>query len=293
MSTDTAPTSDRLGRGATVTPLLRYTRGLYVTGVCVASGTGIALFVAPGRTADYWAWTIKSPPTAAFFGASYIGAVASLALAARVKQWERTRVVAVVVTTLTSLALLETLRNLDQFAFSSGGLTEVVAWVWLVVYAVFPPLALTAFVLQERAVKDGRGEAEAETPALRATRLVLGGAGAVLGVLGVALLAEWGWAARNWPWPLAKLPAGIVGAWLCTYAVAFLWFALRERSWSRVRVGVAPVMISLALDLIAVVRLHDDLRGGVFTAVYVAALVALLAVLTVVTVIEENRPHVG
>jgi hypothetical protein len=267
--------------------LLRYTRGLYLTGVCVASGTGLALFVAPTRTAGYWAWTIRSPPTAAFFGASYIGAVASLALAARMHQWERTRVVAVVVTTLTSLALLETLRNLDQFAFSNGGLTEVVAWVWLVVYAVFPPLALTALVLQERAPKDGQDEAE--TPALRSTRLVLGGAGAALGVLGVALLAEWGWPARNWPWPLPQLPAGIVGAWLCTYAVAFLWFALRERSWNRVRVGVAPVMISLALDLIAVVRLHDGLRGGVSTAVYVAALVALLALLTVVTLVEEYR----
>src|SRR4030081_2540991 len=115
-----------------MSPLLRYTRGVYVAGVCVATGTGVALFVVPGRTASYWAWTIRSPVTAAFFGASYIGAVVSLALAARARYWEQTRVVAVVVTTLTSLALLETLRNLDQFAFSKGGLTEVVAWVWLV-----------------------------------------------------------------------------------------------------------------------------------------------------------------
>jgi hypothetical protein len=272
-----------------MSPLLRYTRGVYVAGVCVATGTGVALFVAPGRTASYWAWTIRSPLTAAFFGASYIAAVVSLALAARARYWEQTRVVAVVVTTLTSLALLETLRNLDQFAFSNGGVTEVVAWVWLVIYAVFPLLAVTAFVLQERA---GRARQEEREPAaLWITRLSLGGAGSMLGVLGLALLVEWGWLARNWPWLLPKLPAGIVGAWLCTYAVAFLWFALSERRWSRVRLGVVPMMISLALDLIAAVRLRDDLRGGASAAVYVASLVALLALLAGATVLEERRPH--
>ncbi len=57
-----------------MTPVPRYTRAVYLLGVCLTLGTGIGLFAFPGRTPDYWAWTIKAPPTAVFFGAGYIGA---------------------------------------------------------------------------------------------------------------------------------------------------------------------------------------------------------------------------
>jgi hypothetical protein len=266
--------------------LLPFTRTVYIAGVCLTAGTGIGLYVAPARTADYWAWTIKAPLTAAFFGAGYIGAALSLALAARTREWERTRTVAVAALTLTSLALLATLRHLDTFAFGRGGLPGAVAWIWLAVYVALPPLVVAAFVLQ------ARGERTAEQPAtatLAATRIALGAAGVVLAALGLGLLAEWSALTARWPWPLPPLPADVLGAWLCTYAAAFLWFALRERDWRRVRIGVAPAIVSFSLDLVAVVRFRHDLDANARTAVYVAGLVAVTLLLAVVAAVEVQR----
>jgi hypothetical protein len=53
-----------------------------MVGICLTIGTGIGLVALPDRTADYWAWTIKAPLSAAFFGAGYIGAAISFAPAA-------------------------------------------------------------------------------------------------------------------------------------------------------------------------------------------------------------------
>jgi hypothetical protein len=181
------------------------------------------LFAVPGRTADFWAWTIKVPLTAAFFGAGYIGAAVSLFLAARSREWRRARIVSVLAFTLTSLALVGTLRDLGPFAFGEGGLPEVVAWIWLGVYVALPPLVLIAFLLQERS--GGAWEDGVEAPALVATRFRLGAAGVVVGVVGIGLVADWGWLTGRWPWPLPALPATIVGAWFLTLAAGLLWFA--------------------------------------------------------------------
>jgi hypothetical protein len=269
------------------TPVLPFTRAVFALGVCLTVGTGVALFAVPSRTADYWAWTIGAAPSAAFFGARYVGAAVALGLAARTREWQRTRVVAVLAVTLTLLVLLVTLRNLAPFAFGEGGVTEAVAWIWLAVYVVLPPLALTAFVIQER--RGGSREYGVELPALGATRLAFGVAGALLGVVGIGLLADWTWLAAHWPWPLPALPAAVVGAWLCTYAAGLLWFALRERDWRRGRIGVLPLGIAVALDLAATGRLWDSFGGGAETAVYVAALGALLIALGAAALVEERR----
>jgi hypothetical protein len=64
---------------------------------------------------------------------------------------------------------------------------------------------------------------------------------------------------------------------------------VREREWSRVRIGVAPAMLSFALELIAAVRFRDDFRGGAETAAYLTCLAGLLLVLGVAFLIEERR----
>lgn len=271
----------------TGTPVASFARTVFVAGVCLTVGTGVGLFAVPGRTADYWAWTIKAPLTAAFFGAGYLGAAAALFLAARAREWRRARIVAVLAFTLTSLALLDTLGNLGPFAVGAGGLTEAVAWIWLAVYVALPPLALVAFVRQERA--GGAAEYETEYSALPASRLVLGAAGAVVAFLGVALLADWGWLTARWPWPLPTLPATVVGAWFCTVAAGLLWFALRERDWRRARIGVAPMAIPLALDLVAAARLRHGFAGAASTAVYLTGVAVLLLAIAAVTFVEERR----
>jgi hypothetical protein len=264
-----------------------FTRAVFVAGFCLTVGTGIGLMAVPRRTADYWAWTIKAPLTAAFFGAGYLAAALSLILGARTREWRRARIVAVLAFTLTALALLDTLRDTGPFAFGAGGLTEVVAWIWLAVYVALPPAVLVAFIRQERA--GGAAEYGTEHPALRASRLILGTAGVVVAAFGVALLADTAWLVDRWPWPLPPLPATVTGAWFCTVAAGLLWFALRERDWSRARIGVAPIALALVLDLVSAVRFRHELADGVSTVVYIAGCVALLLAIAGVAVVEERR----
>jgi hypothetical protein len=269
------------------TPVRPLSRVVFALGVCLTLGTGLTLYALPGRTADYWAWTIAAPPTAAFFGAGYFAAALSLGLAAVEREWQRARVVAVLAFTLTSLALVATLVEPDPFAFGEGGRTELAAWIWLAVYIALPPLVATAFVLQER--RGGAQEYGTQTPALDVTRLVLGAAGALFGALGVGLLVRWGSLVERWPWPLPPLPAMVVGAWLCTYAAGLLWFALRERDWRRGRIALLPALVVLGLDLVAVLRLRDSFDGGAETAVYVAVLAAVFVAVAGLGLVEERR----
>lgn len=269
------------------TPVGAFARAVFTVGVCVTLGTGIGLYAMPARTSDYWAWTINAPLSAAFFGSGYLGAATALFLASRASEWCRARTVAVLAFALTSLALLGTLRDLGPFAFDAGGLPEVVAWIWLTVYAVLPPLVLGAFVRQERA--GGSAEYEAALSPLAATRIVLGAAGAATGAIGVGLLGDWGSLTARWPWPLPPLAASIVGAWFCTLAAALLWFVLRERDWSRARLGVGAAMIPLALDLVSAARLRDGFHGEVATGLYVCGLALLLVAVATSAVVEERR----
>lgn len=276
----------RSGRPA-ATPVLPFTRAVFIAGVCLTAGTGLGLYAFPTRNHEFWAWTIKASLSAAFFGAGYLGAAAALFLAARTREWRLARVVAVAALTLTSLALLATLLDVGTFAFGDGGLREVVAWIWLAVYVALPPAVLVAFVVQERS--GGAAEYDPDLRALVATRLALGTAGAVLGALGLGLLVNWEWLTARWPWPLPGLPAAVVGTWLCTYGAAFLWFALRERDWRRVRIAAAPAAITVALDLGAAVRFSGDLAGGASTALYIAVLAVLLVMIAGAALVEERR----
>jgi len=241
---------------------------VFILGVCLTAGIGIGLFAVPGRTAEYWAWTIKAPLTAAFFGAGYIGAAVALSWGAATREWQRVRTVVVIALTLTSLALLDTLRHLGGFSFHAGGLVEVVAWFWLAVYIALPPLLAVAFVLQERG--GGAHEYGVDRPALPGSRLAAAVAGAMSAIVGVLLLGELSWLRTRWPWPLPSLPATIMGAWLCTVGSGLLWFALRERTWYRARIGVIAMLVPLGLDLVAAA--------------------VLTAVIGAVAIVEERRP---
>ena len=266
--------------------VLRLTRAIFVLGVGLTAGTGAALYLFPGRTDEYWAWPIAAEPSAAFVGAGFLGAAVSLALAARQTAWQRVRLIAVVALVLTSLALVTTLRELEPFALDAGGLTGVVARIWLAVYVALPPLLLVALFRQERA--GGRLEYGGISVRL-STRAVTGAGGAILGALGIALLAGWDRVASWWPWPLTELTAGIVGGWLTTYAVGLLWFALRDPSWPRVRIGALALAVTAVLDLAAAVLLWDDLDGGASAVVYVVGLAGVLGGVAAAALGEDGR----
>ena len=271
----------------TPTRLLPMTRAVFATGFALTAGTGAGLVAAPTRTADFWAWTIGAPLSAAFLGAMFAGAAVSLALGVRARFWRDARALALAAFLFTSLALAATAREPGPFAFADGGVTGLVAWVWLAVYVALPPLVLVAFARQE--LRGGRDEYEPELPALVATRVALGGAGALLAALGAGLFAPSESLAAWWPWPLPALPAMVVGGWVCAYGASFVWFAVREREWRRVRIGAVGVAVALVLNIGSALRFRDDFDGAGARAAYLVALVATLALLAGAAAAEERR----
>ena len=160
------------------------------------------------------------------------------------------------------------------------------AWTWLVVYVALPPIVLAAFLRQERA--GGR----LEYGGLAAGRGTCPGAavvGVTLAAFGAALLAGWDRALAWWPWPLTDLTAGVVGGWLATYAVGLLWFAVRDPSWRRSRIGAIALAVTAALQLVAAVRLWEDLDSGASSVLYVGALAALLVAVALAAAGEDGR----
>jgi MFS family permease len=257
-----------------MTPVLPQTRLLFALGTVLTAGTGATLVLFPGHTDEFWAWPIAAAPSAAFLGAGYVGAAVSLALAGRERAWANARLIAVLAFVLTTTALLVTLRDLAPFELGTRGPQGVIAWTWLAVYAALRPLALAAIVRQERA--GGRSEYRTE-PARAMIRLGVGATGLAVGLYGLSLLLDLQALVALWPWPLTRLTAGVVGVWLLTYGVGFGWFALRDPSWQRIRIGAAGLGVALALHLVSAARLWNDVDGGAARAVYVGALVAVVA----------------
>jgi hypothetical protein len=98
---------------------------LYAAAILVLAA-GLQLFVFAGRTATYFAWTIRNP------------------LAARQRAWANARVAVPAVLAFTVLTLAATLAHLDLFhlggQFAMG--TQIVTSAWIAVYAVVPLLML-------------------------------------------------------------------------------------------------------------------------------------------------------
>jgi hypothetical protein len=264
-----------------VDPVLRLdrpARALLVVGFLITFGTGAGLYLAPVSGGHSFAWPIKAPLTASLMGSGYLaGAALGLALALRDGGWPRIRVILAPAFVLVTTNLITTIHFFDQFKLGSGsGRQQVTAWTWLIVYAALPPaVAVVAFTHERRSGRAGWAVSDPLAPIVRQSFVVVAGGFAVLGLW---LMIAPGALVDRWVWKLPPLSASIVGTWLLTLATAYGWAAL-ERDWRRVRLMVVPVGLSLALNLVALVRFHDTRSGSSrATALYVSVIVVSLIV---------------
>jgi hypothetical protein len=264
----------------------RLTRTVLAVGTALTAGTGVGLWLLARETADYWAWTIGAPPSAAFLGAGFAGAAVSLVLALRSRRGACARPVLVSAVTFTTLALAITLRHVHELKLGEGAaLPRSVAWVWLVVYVALPPFALASLALELRG-----GEREPRAlPLLAGERIALGALGGALGVLALPLVAEQQDTLDVWPWPLSPLAGALVGAWLLSAATALTWVSLYERDWERARPSAAGAAAFGVLLLAATARFHADFDSAAGATAYVCAVTAALLVLGAVAASAEHR----
>jgi hypothetical protein len=216
---------------------------------------GIPLVLRPEQTADYFAWTIQPPLTAAFLGSAYWASFLLEFEGSRRRTWDQARVAVPAVFVFTVLTLVATLNNLEKFHFGDPGvITSIVTWGWLIVYAVVPGIMAVVWVRQSRAPG-------VDEPRLRPTPMWFRAVGAAIGIAlvayGVALFLWPGEVAESWPWALTTLTAQAVAAWLIGIGVASV-HAAREGDWKRIEAAMAANFALAVLELFALARFSDD-----------------------------------
>ena len=266
-------TSHQPDHGARAIPAMRWLLGLAALLVFLA---GVQLSVFPLDTDTRFAWTIGSPMTAVFLGASYWSAVGLELSGAVTRWWAVARVAVPAVFLFTTLTLVVTLVHLDKFHLGAehAVATRAVTWAWIAVYALVPLLMLLAWWWQHRVGAQVPPAAGLPVP----VRAILAVLAVTLLVLGVALLVAPGWADAAWPWPLTPLTGRAVGAWNVGLGVAAGHAWLVDDPGSLGPIGVTGVLFGV-LQGVALLRYGDELAWGSLPAVgYVAVLVGVTAV---------------
>jgi hypothetical protein len=221
----------------------------------VASGlvftVGIQLYLLTEQTDRYFAWTINPPLTAAFLGAGYWASFAMEYLAGRKRFWAHARIAVPAVLIFTTLTLIATLLHLDRFHLNDPSLvTRSAAWVWLVVYALVPPLMALLLVFQLR-VPGADPPRQAPLPRwIHATLLFHA---IVMLPLGAALFLAPQTTAPLWPWMLTPLTARAVGAWLLALGVAAAHSSW-ENDWQRVHIATISYTVLGFFQMLALAR---------------------------------------
>jgi hypothetical protein len=261
-------------------------RFFYVASVLVFAA-GVPLFLGSTQTARYFAWTIKSPLTAAFLGANYWAAIVLEVLAARQRVWARVRVAFVPVLVFTVVTLVVTLVHLDRFHLHGGAfVTRLSTWLWLAIYIVVPPAMIVLGARQLRV--SGTDPARSHRFPAFFGRAVAGQA-VVLTGLGAALLIAPVSTASIWPWALTPLTGRAVGAWLFGMGLGAAQ-AAREDDFERARIAFFAFGVAVLLQLVALARYGGELDwSSVSGIVYLAVLLGVLA-LSVVGTRGERFP---
>jgi hypothetical protein len=231
---------------------------------------GLSLFVFPSNTDDLFAWTIQPPLTAAFLGASYWASTTLAVACASEREWARGRAFAAPYFIAGVVLLWVTIVHWDRFHMD-----EVTGWLWLVLYAIFPPSVLLLLGRQLRTPGTEPQRGPRIAPALLA---LIGLQGVVMVALGTALVIAPGDAGSLWPWQLTPLTGRAIGTFVLSQGTLSLMVCL-ERDWTRMRPPMLQMLVLGTLHLLAVARYSDTLDWDTTGAwLYLGFVVSLLAV---------------
>ncbi|MET1002790.1 MAG: hypothetical protein ABWZ15_13340, partial [Acidimicrobiia bacterium] len=203
--------------------------------VAVAAGvSGVALVAFPGSTAGFFSWHLAPAPLASLIGAFYVASAVVYGRAA-VAPWRELRMMVAGIVPLSVPILVATLAHLEVFDFG-----RLAAWVWVILFAAFPVVAIAVLVGAPAVGRDSRGAGVVPT------------AGAVsLVAVSIALWIAPTRGAGFLPFDPAPLSGRVLGGW--TLLLAFLAVSSKRRY-----PALALVCFPVAA-LIAMVRSFGDL----------------------------------
>ncbi len=252
---DASPSLHHAARG--VRQNLPVTQLLIGPFVVLAGAGAIVLFLLPGATDRFFAWTLTPEPSAMFMGAGYAAGVVLSLLSFRRHPWAVTRTAALTILVFVVTMLATTLLHLERMHFESEVATaRAAAWIWLVVYVVITPALLAVIIRQERL--PGADPVRSRTMP-RSLRLALLVFGVGLIVVGAALFAVPASMDAVWPWPITALAGRALSAWVLAIGFAALWVNF-EHDLDRTRPAAITFAILGVLWLVTAIRGSGDVR---------------------------------
>jgi len=220
---------------------------------------GISLFILGEHTDVYFAWTIKSPLTAAFLGGGYWATCALEYLAAREGLWVRARSTVPAVIIFTGLTLIVTLLHLDKFHFGAAApITRIGTWAWLFIYTTVP-IILLVLLIQQLRIKGIDPERTHPLPAWMKQMETFNGIAMLL--FGTALLISPTQTASFWPWALTALTGRAMGAWWFGLGILAL-HNVYENDITRTRAVRACAILFGIFQFIAIARYPEEINWG-------------------------------
>lgn len=274
-----APRDDR------VLPVTRWVARLVVPFLAAAF---LVLYGVPGRTTEFFAWTVRPRMTPILMGAGYGAGVYFFARVSAVDEWHRVAPVFLGITTFTWFMAVATVLHWKSFNHAHH---TTALWVFL--YAVTPVLVPAVWASNRRT---DPGPGPAPDPAVdpdgrtgdvrlpRAVRVLGGALGVVVAVTAAVLFVRPDLMIGGWPWAVSPLTARILAGWFALFGVVNVAAVLDPR-WSAARVLVRSQVLGFGLVLVGVARAWSDLDpanvltwgvvGGM--AVYLVAVLALHA----------------
>jgi hypothetical protein len=214
------------------------------------------LWVAPDRTGDLWAWTIRPELTPIFLGSGYGAGAYFFLRTYRAERWHQSSPGMLGASVFAGLMLIATVIHWDRFNHGDAPTLAAIAfYAWTIVY-IASPFAVFAIWWRNRATdprEPAAGEPLVPPAALLAARVFAAGALAA----GALFFVVPQIAIDVWPWQLTPLTARVLASLTVQVGVGALVLS-RDPRWSAWRLVVQTFLVATALLLIGAIRAFAD-----------------------------------
>ncbi len=241
----------------------------------------VALYMQPDHTDVNFAWTVLPRTSALLMGAGYTAGAYFFARLLTDRRWHRVQAGFLPITAFTVCMLLATLLHLDRFHAGAWSF-----YLWTIIY-IITPFAVPALWWWNRRT-EARGLEEQDlyfSPQVRwAMRLI-----AIAGLLAfVAVFIQPSLLISVAAWKMTPLTARVFAGWSILTLSSLLSVASDGR-WSAARILLESAMVGIALTLLALPRMWNDLnKANPMTYAFLGGTVITLVAFAVVRVRMER-----
>jgi hypothetical protein len=235
----------------------------------------LVLYVEPDHTDRNFSWTITPRTSAILIGAGYTAGAYFFACLLGQKKWHRVQAGFLPITAFTVCMFAATLLHWGRFHQGS-----LAFYLWTIIYAITP--FLVPYIWWRNHATESK---ELEVHDLKFGSSVRWGLGiiATIGILSfLVIFFKPSILISLAPWKLTELTARVFSGWSILTLATVMTIAIDGR-WSAARILFESAMVGLALTLISLPRMWNDLdKTRPMTFIFVAAIVLTLVAFIII-----------